>query len=43
MGVLQSFLLPLKVSLMTIEAGLMGAQGLELVPKGDVVQLLLLL
>jgi hypothetical protein len=43
MGVLQSFLLPLKVSLMTIKAGLMGAQGLELVPKGDIVQLLPLL
>jgi hypothetical protein len=42
-GVLQSFLHPLKVGLTTVEAGLMGAQGLELTPEGDVVQLLPLL
>jgi hypothetical protein len=43
MGVLQSFLLPLKVGLTAIEAGLAGAQGLELASEGDVVQLLPLL
>jgi hypothetical protein len=43
MGVLQSFLLPLEVSLTAIEPGLAGAQGLELSSEGDVVQLLPLL
>jgi hypothetical protein len=42
-GVLQSFLLPLEVSLMMIEAGLTGAQDLELTAKGDVIQLFPLL
>jgi hypothetical protein len=43
MGVLQSFLLPLEVGLTAVEAGLTGAQGLELTPEGDFVQLLPLL
>jgi hypothetical protein len=42
-GILQSFLLLLKVGLMLVEEGLVGAQGLELAPEGDVVQLLPLL
>jgi hypothetical protein len=41
--VLQSFLLSLKVGLTAVEAGLTGAQGLELASEGDVVQLLPLL
>jgi hypothetical protein len=41
--VLQSLLLSLEVGLTAVEAGLMGAQGLELSPKGDVVQLIPLL
>jgi hypothetical protein len=36
-------LLPLKFDLMTFEAGLTGAQDLELTVEGDVVQLLPLL
>jgi hypothetical protein len=43
MDVLQSLLLSLKVSLTAVEAGLVGAQGLELSLEGDVVQLLPLL
>jgi hypothetical protein len=42
-NVLQSLLLSLEVGLTAVEAGLMGAQGLELSPKGDVVQLIPLL
>jgi hypothetical protein len=42
-GVLQSFLLPLEVGLTTVEAGLAGAQDLELTTEGDVVQLIPLL
>jgi hypothetical protein len=42
-GILQSFLLLLEVGLTVIEVGFMGAQGLELAPKGDVIQLLPLL
>jgi hypothetical protein len=41
--VLQSLLLSLEVGLTAVEAGLTGAQGLELSPEGDVVQLLPLL
>jgi hypothetical protein len=41
--VLQSLLFSLEVGLTTVEAGLMGAQGLELSPEGDVIQLLPLL
>jgi hypothetical protein len=41
--VLQSLLLSLEVGLTVVEAGLAGAQGLELSPEGDVVQLLPLL
>jgi hypothetical protein len=41
--ILQSLLLSLEVGLTAIEAGLTGAQGLKLSPKGDVVQLLPLL
>jgi hypothetical protein len=43
MGVLQSFLLLLEVGLTMVKVGLVGAQGLELAPEGDVVQLLPLL
>jgi hypothetical protein len=43
MSVLQSFLLPLEVGLTAVEAGLTSAQGLELTPEGDFVQLLPLL
>jgi hypothetical protein len=42
-GVLQSFLLLIEVNLTAVEAGLADAQGLELTPEGDVVQLLPLL
>jgi hypothetical protein len=41
--VLQSFPLPLEVNLMTVEAGLTGAQDLELTAVGDVVHLFPLL
>jgi hypothetical protein len=41
--VLQSLLLSLEVDLTAVEAGLTGAQDLELSPDGDVVQLLPLL
>jgi hypothetical protein len=41
--VLQSLLLSFEVGLTAVEAALAGAQGLELSPKGDVVQLLPLL
>jgi hypothetical protein len=39
-GVLQSFPLPLEVGLTTVEAGLAGAQDLELTTEGDVIQLI---
>jgi hypothetical protein len=42
MGVLQSCPPPFEVSLMTLEAGFTGAQDLELVAEGDVIQLFLL-
>jgi hypothetical protein len=42
-NVLQSLLFSLEVGLTTVEAGLTGAQGLELSPEGDVVQPLPLL
>jgi hypothetical protein len=42
-GILQSFPLPLEVSLMTVEASLTGAQDLELMAEGHVIQLLPLL
>jgi hypothetical protein len=42
-GILQSFPLLFKVGIATIEAGLTGTQDLELVAKGDVVQLFPLL
>jgi hypothetical protein len=42
-GVLQSFPLPLKVGLTTLEANLTGAQDLELATEGDVFQLFPLL
>jgi hypothetical protein len=38
-GILQSFLLPLKVGLTAVEASLTCAQGLKLSLEGDVVQL----
>jgi hypothetical protein len=41
--VLQSLLLSLEVGLTAVEAGLVGAQGLEISSEGDVVQLLPLL
>jgi hypothetical protein len=42
-NVLQSLLLSFEVGLTTVEAGLVGAQDLELSPEGDGVQLLPLL
>jgi hypothetical protein len=38
-GVLQSFPLPVNLGLMMLEAGLAGAQDLEIATEGDVIQL----
>jgi hypothetical protein len=39
-GVLQTFTLPVKLSLVTVEAGLAGTQSLKLATERDIVQLL---
>jgi hypothetical protein len=41
-GVLQTFTLPVKLGLTSVEAGLAGTQSLELAAERDLVQLLLL-